>query len=157
MKKVLLAILLSVITFSSVNAQKIEMKKVFGGYTFSQNDKTITLNQMQEIVKDNQEAFDLVKSAKSNQTWGMVLGGIGGGLIGYPIGTAIGGGDPEWALAGVGVAFIVATIPIVKGFNRKTKKAVELYNADQPTASSNFQPQFNLNLKGMSMGISMTF
>ncbi|QTE22025.1 hypothetical protein [Polaribacter cellanae] len=157
MKKVFLTILLSVIAFSSINAQKIEMKKVFGGYKFSQNDKELSLNQMQEVMKNNQEAFDLVKSAKSNQTWGMILSGIGGGLIGYPIGTAIGGGNPKWVLAGVGAAFIVATIPIIKGFNRKTKKAVELYNANQSTVSSNFRPQFNLNIKGMSMGISMTF
>ncbi|TMM32354.1 hypothetical protein FDT66_02495 [Polaribacter aestuariivivens] len=157
MKKVFLAILLSVVTFSTVNAQKIEKKKVFGGYVFSQNDKTLTLGEMQELMKNNQEAFDLVKSAKSNQTWAMILGGIGGGLVGYPIGTAIGGGDPEWVLAGVGAAFIVATIPIAKGFSRKTEKAVDLYNADQPSVSSNFQPQFNFNLKGMSMGISMTF
>lgn len=157
MKKLFVAIFLSMVTFSSVNAQKIEMKKTFGSYTFSQNDKMLTLNQMQEIMKDNKEAFDLVKSAKSNQTWGMILGGAGGFLVGYPIGTAIGGGDPEWALAGAGAALIVATIPIVKGFNKKTKKAVALYNADQPNVSSSFQPQFNLNFKGMSMGVSMTF
>ena len=157
MKKIVLAIVLGVFTFSSITAQKIEMKKVFGGYTFSQNDKMLTLSQMQEVMKDNKEAFELVKSAKSNQTWGMILGGAGGALIGYPIGTAIGGGEPKWALAGAGAALIVATIPIIKGFNKKTKKAVELYNADAPSVSSNFQPIFNFNIKGTSMGISMNF
>jgi len=157
MKKSILVLLLSIITLTAVNAQKIEMKKVFGGYTFSQNDKMLTLNQMQEVVKDNKQAFELVKSAKTNQTWGMVLGASGGALVGYPIGTAIGGGDPKWALAGVGAALIVATIPIIKGFNRKTKEAVELYNADMPNKTSYYKPTFNLNFKGSSMSLSMNF
>lgn len=157
MKKLVLLIVFIIISVSTINAQKIEIKKVFGGYTFSQNDKMITLNQMQEIMKDNQKALDLVTSAKTNQTWGMILGGAGGALIGFPIGTAIGGGEPKWALAGAGAALIVATIPIVKNFNKKTKAAVALYNADIPNTTSYFNPTFNLNFKGGSMGISMNF
>ncbi|MFY9243009.1 MAG: hypothetical protein WAO74_08280 [Polaribacter sp.] len=157
MKKILVLFAFFIFSLSTINAQKIEMKKVFGGYQFKQNDKNLTLSRMQEIMKDNQEAFDLVKSAKSNQTWATILGSAGGALIGFPIGTAIGGGDPEWALAGAGAALLVATIPIVKGFNKKTTKAVELYNAGLPAVSGNFQPEFNLNFKGLGIGISMNF
>ena len=157
MKKLILAAVLTVATFLNVNAQKIEMEKVFGGYQFKQNGAVLTLNQMQELMKNNQEAFDLVKSAKSNQTWGMILGTAGGALVGYPIGTAIGGGEPEWALAGVGAAIIVATIPIIKGFNKKTSQAVELYNAGFSSVGYQFQPEINLNFKGSSLGIVMSF
>lgn len=157
MKKIIVAIVLFVSTFSSINAQQIEMKKVFGGYQFTQEGKNLTLGQMQEVMKNNTDAFNLIKSAKTNQTWGMILGTAGGALVGFPVGTAIGGGDPEWALAGVGAALIVATIPIVKNFNKKTSKAVELYNADFPSVSSNFNPEFNLNFKGIGLGISMNF
>lgn len=157
MKKIVLAIVFIVATFFSVQAQKIEMKKVFGGYQFTQQGAILTLNQMQELMKNNQEAFDLVKSAKSNQTWGMILGTAGGALVGFPIGTAIGGGEPEWALAGVGAALIVATIPIVKGFNKKTSKAVELYNAGFTGVGYQFQPEINFNFKGTSLGITMSF
>lgn len=157
MKNLIFTIILSVFTLSFVNAQKIEMKKVFGGYAFSQNDKNLTLTQMQELMKDNKEAFNLVKSAKSNQTWAMILGTAGGALVGFPVGTAIGGGEPKWALAGAGAALIVASIPIVKGFNRKTKEAVDLYNSGLPSVSSNFNPSFNFTVKGTSMGISMRF
>ena len=108
-------------------------------------------------MKNNKEAFELIESAKSNQTWGMILGAAGGGLIGYPIGTAIGGGDPNWTIAGVGAALLVATIPIVKGFNKKTTKAVKLYNDDLLTTGSKFSPKFNLNLKGTGIGLSMHF
>ena len=157
MKQLILSIVFIVTTFFSVHAQKIEMKKVFGGYQFTQQGANLTLNQMQELMKNNQEAFDLVKSAKSNQTWVMILGTAGGALIGFPIGTAIGGGEPEWALAGVGAALIVATIPIIKGFNKKTSKAVELYNAGFTSVGYQFQPEINLNFKGTSLGITMNF
>ena len=115
------------------------------------------LKDMQEIMKENTEAFALIQSAKTNQTWAMVLGTAGGALVGFPIGTAIGGGDPEWALAGAGAALIVASIPIVKGFNRKTKKAVELYNDAISSTSYKFRPSFNLEFRGTNLGISMNF
>jgi hypothetical protein len=157
MKKIVFALVISLFTFSKINAQEVEVKRSFGENTFYQNDKKLNIDQLKELMKNNSEAFDLVKSAKSNQIWGMILSGTGGLLIGLPIGTAIGGGDPEWALAGAGAILVLATIPILKGFNRKTKKAVELYNTGLPIVGSNFQPEFNLNIKGLGLGLSMNF
>ena len=37
--------------------------------------------------------------------------------VGHSIGTAIGGGDPEWALAGVGAGLIAVAIPISSSAN----------------------------------------
>lgn len=157
MRKLFITVLVLFFSVLQINAQKIETTKVFGGLKFSQSGKNLTLKDMQTIMKDNKEALDLVTSAKSNQTWGMILGTTGGALIGFPIGTAVGGGDPEWALAGVGAALLVATIPIVKGFNRKTTKAVELYNSGVTSTSYHFNPSFNFSVKGSNIGISMTF
>lgn len=157
MRKLVVAIVILLVTAVQVNAQKIEMNKVRGGFTFTQDGKNLSLDEVQEIMKSNQEAYDMMQSAKSNKTWGMVLGTAGGALVGFPIGTAIGGGDPEWALAGAGAVLIVAAIPIVKGYNKKTTKAVELYNAGLSSTSYRFEPTFNLNLKGNGIGISMSF
>lgn len=157
MKKLVFTLLLSLFAFTSINAQKVEMKKVFGGYTFSQNNKALSVAQLTDLMKNNKKAFDLMKSAKTNQTWSTILGGVGGGLIGYPIGTAIGGGDAKWELAGVGAALVLVAIPIANGFNKKATKAVDLYNEGLPAISSNFNPTFNFNFKGTSMGISMNF
>lgn len=43
---------------------------------------------------------------------GNILAAIGGGLIGWPLGTAIGGGDPEWILAGIGAGVLAVAIPL---------------------------------------------
>ena len=120
MKKIAAIITTLLFTSISINAQKIEMKKVFGGYQFTQSEKTINANQMQEIMKGNQEALELITSAKKNQTWAI-------------------------------------SIPIVKGFNKKAKNAVELYNADVTSNAYNFNPSFNFNIKGANLGLTMSF
>ncbi|WP_397444567.1 hypothetical protein [Polaribacter sp. R77954] len=157
MRKIIVVI--AVILFGSVafNAQEIEMKKVWGGYQFLQDGKMLNVKNMQEIMKNNQEALDLISSAKSNQNWALALGAAGGFLVGYPLGTSIGGGDPQWALAGAGAALIVASIPIIKGFNKKASKAVELYNAGISSTSYKFNPSFHFNIQGENMGIAMKF
>jgi uncharacterized protein YcfJ len=157
MKKIVLTIVLILTTSIHINSQEIEMKKVLGGYVFKQEGKKLSLKQMQEVMKNNKEAFDLVQSAKSNQTWGMVLGAAGGALVGFPIGTSLGGGEPKWALAGVGAALIVATIPIINKFNKKTSKAVTIYNDGISSTSYRFQPSINLNVKGTGIGLTMSF
>ncbi|MEO9476138.1 MAG: hypothetical protein ABJG41_11400 [Cyclobacteriaceae bacterium] len=73
---------------------EITSKKVFGGYTFSQGDKTLTINQLLSTMKENPEAYDLMKSAKSTTDAATVLGAIGGFMIGWPLGAAIGGASP---------------------------------------------------------------
>ena len=154
-----LGVLIAMLFFGafSLNAQEIEMKKVWGGYQFMQNGKNLNVKDMQTIMKDNKEALELITSAKTNQNWALILGGAGGALVGFPVGTAVGGGDPQWALAGAGAALIVASIPIIKGFNKKASKAVELYNAGVNNTAYNFNPKFNLNIKGLGLGLTMNF
>jgi hypothetical protein len=45
------------------------------------------------LVKNNSETLDLVKSAKSNEAWGIILLCTRGLLIALPVGMAIAGGD----------------------------------------------------------------
>jgi hypothetical protein len=157
MKKIVFAMFVAIFTFSNVNAQKIELKKSFGENLFYQNGERLTSRQLTNILKSNNEAFNLIKSAKSNYTWATILGVSGGALVGFPIGTAVGGGDPKWELAGAGAALILVAIPILNNYNKKSKAAIALYNADLPTVSSSFKPVFNLNFKGVNLGIAMSF
>ncbi|MCB0697311.1 MAG: hypothetical protein KDC07_08100 [Chitinophagaceae bacterium] len=43
---------------------------------------------------------------------GNVLAAVGGGLIGWPCGTYLGGGDPEWGLAIAGAGVLAVAIPL---------------------------------------------
>ena len=158
MKKTSLTLLLALVTLCFCHAQKIEMKKVFGGYQFTQDGNPMTIKNLVKTMESNQQAFELIKKAQSNTTLASILGFAGGGLIGWPIGTAIGGGDPEWALAGVGAGLIAVAIPISSSANKKAKQAVELYNSSLGTTSyHDFKHEFKVIANGNGFGLAMTF
>lgn len=63
-------------------------------------------------MADNQDAYVLMDKVKTRTTVVSVFSYAGGFMIGWPIGTAIAGGDPNWSLAGVGAGLItLAFIP----------------------------------------------
>lgn len=161
MKKTILLFAVFAITMFTSQAQnstlKIESKRVFGSNVYMQNNKNLSGKQLTELMKGNNKALELMKSANNSRTWSTILGGAGGALIGFPIGTAIGGGDAKWELAGAGAALILIAIPISNKYNKKSKKAVDIYNNDIHSTVSNFNPTFDLNLKGNSFGITMSF
>ncbi len=157
MKRLILLGLILATGFGTVNAQKIESKKVLGSYIYKQNDSYLSSKQLVKLMGSNNEASQLMKSANKSKIWATILGGVGGAFIGFPIGTAIGGGDAKWELAGVGAALILVAIPINNNYNNKSKNAVDLYNSGFSSTSYRFQPSFNLNMKENSIGITMSF
>ncbi|PWG06145.1 hypothetical protein [Polaribacter aquimarinus] len=157
MKKLFFTIILCLVAFSNINAQKIEMKKSFGTNMYMQDGKRLNAKQLTDLMKGNEKALSAIKKAKTNNTWATVLGGAGGFLVGFPIGTSIGGGDAKWELAAVGAGLIVAAIPLNSAYNKHSKKAVNLYNNEISSSAYHFKPEFNLNLKGTGLGITMSF
>ncbi|CAM1351898.1 hypothetical protein [Tenacibaculum crassostreae] len=158
MRKIVFTFLFAIFTSFLVQSQQIQKEKVFGGYQYSVDGKALSMKEMINLMESNTKALALMKKAKSNTTLATVLGGVGGALIGFPIGTAIGGGDANWTLAGVGAGLVIVAIPIASGANKKANQAVELYNSSLNTTSYNsFKPQFNMLLNDNGVGISMTF
>jgi len=158
MKKAFLTFTIIIASITISNAQKISIEKTFGGLKFTQNGKNLTMNELVSTMKSNPNSYKLIKSAKSNYILDQVISGIGGGLIGYPIGTAIGGGKPNWTLAGIGAGLVVISIPISSNVKKKAKKAVEIYNSSlKSTTSINFNPSFKIGANGNGIGLSMNF
>jgi len=71
-----------------------------------------------------------MKWAKSNSDIATVLGFSGGLMIGWPVGTAIAGGDPNWVIAGVGAGFLAIGIPLSIRASKGMFQAVEIYNSN---------------------------
>ena len=158
MKKMLLTLTIIIASITISNAQKISIEKTFGGLKFTQKGKNLTMNELVSTMKSNPNSYKLIKSAKSNNIFAQIIGGIGGGLIGYPIGTAIGGGKPNWTLAGIGAGLVGISIPISSNVNKKAKEAVEIYNSSlNSTTSTNFNPTFNIITNGNGIGLSINF
>lgn len=157
MKQKILLIFALILLASTMNAQQIDAVKVFGGYQFTQNGKALSLKEMKNIIAPDIKAYKLIKAAKSKNDIASVLGGVGGIMIGWPIGTAIGGGDPEWIMAGIGAGLVIVSFPLSSAASKKALKAVEKYNAHLSSSSIYFRPKFDFSINGNGMGIVMRF
>jgi hypothetical protein len=158
MKSLLNILIITLITTLFCRAQKIDIEKVGGGHKFSQNGQVLTIDNLSSKLASNEEALRLINKAKSSATFVTILGYAGGGLIGYPLGTAIAGGKANWGIAGVGAGLLAIAFPIAAGADKKTKQAVELYNASlNPTSYLNAKPEINFVANANGIGFAMSF
>jgi hypothetical protein len=158
MKKTILAVFVVLIGVTFCHAQRIEMSKVSGDYKYTQNGNQLKMRDLVKTLESNQQAFEMINKAQTNRSLASVIGFVGGGLVGWPIGTAIGGGDANWVLAGVGAGLIGVSIPIASGANKKTKEAVETYNASLGTTALIWsKPQWKFVANGHGIGLSLGF
>ena len=61
MKKTIVIFILTLTTITICNAQKIEIKKVFGGYQYSQNGNRMTMGKLIKVMESNSEALKFMK------------------------------------------------------------------------------------------------
>ena len=143
------------LSFGQSSADSISMHKAFGGYQFYQADQKLNMSQLVNAMKSNEQAYQEIKSAQSNYTFASILGFAGGFMIGWPIGTAIGGGDPNWALAGIGAGILVVSIPISNQANKQAKSAVEEFN--RGLRNSSFWDKNELRFIVSDTGLGLRF
>ena len=111
------------------------------------------INQMQS----NEQALKEIKAAQTNNSVASITGYIGGFMLGWPIGTAIGGGRPNWALAGAGAGVLAIGITLNQKSNKQTAKAIHIFNESIKSGSflDNVQIDYQLSVNGI--GIRMRF
>ncbi len=153
-KMILLGLLLTTIVAASAQntSDSIEVRKK----SFFQNGKLLSPNQLLDITRPVPAAYAEMKAAKSNYNVATVLGFTGGFLIGWPIGTAIAGGDPEWVMAGIGAGLVGISIPLLSAYNKRSQKAVDIYNSTLKQTGYN-RIDLKLGLTCNGLGIRMTF
>ena len=148
--------LLSINCFAQSNSEPILIKKSMGTY-FELKGEKLTQRALSNILKSNPEAFKYMEKANSNMVPGTIFSFAGGFLVGWPIGTAIGGKeDPNWALAGIGAGLIAVSIPFAIGYNKNAKKAVNIYNEGLKQTSLN-STHLNFCFTGNGLGLKLTF
>lgn len=144
-------------TFGQTITDTITLKKAGGEYQFYQGEQCLSMKQLVSAMKPNEQAYKQIKSAQASYTIAMVFSYVGGFLIGWPIGTAIGGGDPNWAMAGIGAGCIAVAIPLSHRVNIKTKQAVDTYNGGLQTSSFWDKSELNLSMTANGIGLSFRF
>ncbi len=124
--------------------------------TFLQYNHRLTPKDLFEIAETNPDANKETQKAKWNHFFGVIFAYSGGALIGFPIGTALGGGDPIWAMAGVGVGLVLVAIPFSIAYNKHIKKAVRIYNNGLKKIGIN-KIDYNIGITRNGLGVKMRF
>ncbi len=156
-KTFLIAVLM--LSTSGIYGQQIEMvKKPLDAPAFYQYGTKYNMSGVEIIMKSNPAALDHIKKAKTNNIFTQIFAFTGAGLVGYPLGTQLGGGDPEWAIAIVGGGLMVLSVPFLTATNKQSKKAVELYNAGlQNPENKTTGHIFTFGLTGNGVSLALQF
>lgn len=132
----------------------IQYQKTGTGYQFILHNETLTFDKLGKVMQDNPESMKFYKQAKGTSGIITVLSYAGGFLIGYPIGTMLGGGKPEWTMAAIGCGLIVIAIPIANGANNNLLNAVQAYNQGKPVSfKNNYEINLGVNQNGLALAI----
>ncbi len=147
--------------FSQVSIEKNKLVKDGQAYKMSEYKN----------VFSNQESLRLFKKAKSKGTVSQIIGGIGGGLMGFGLAKAISGGTESkvttnsgvqtikhdksgaWTVFGIGVGIVGIAIPFAVSANKDAEKALKLENGE----STAFQPYFKFETAGNGLALSYNF
>lgn len=146
-----------VLSFGQTEAELITIKKTFGGYSFYQGASRLTMNQLVTTMQPNEHAYKEIKAAQSTYTMAAIFAGAGGFLVGWPIGSAIGGGEPNWTLAAIGAGLIVISIPISQKFNKQAHNAVDTYNMGLYTSSVQYKRELRISTTPNGLGLLFRF
>lgn len=160
LNKYLLLFVLFLVSYNA-NAQyeeKLRLQSTFFSNKFFKGDTLISVNQVLYEMSPNETAYNLMKSAKRDFVFGQIVGATAGVLIGWPIGTAVAGGEPNWTLAAVGVGVLAISIPISLNFRKKAHAAITEHNR-LITGSANFKykPNYSFVFSGNMLKVNMTF
>ena len=157
MTKILLVILLTGYALSSFAQQgDIQMQKSFWGTKFISDGKVLKPREVLVLLESNPEAYQEFKKAKTNLAVANVFGFIGGAMIGWPLGAAAGGGEVQWGVVGAGAGVALLSIPFNSSYNKRAKRAIDLYN-NKPTSAILRQPSVSLQPWGFGAKVRFAF
>lgn len=160
MKRLLFSLFLLVMGCAYMAAQTndtIEVRRVFGGYSFYQSGQRLGLSQLVNTLEANTEAWSMAKSARTTNVMASILGGVGGAFVGWQLGAAMSGAKANWTMAGVGAGLIVIAYPISLSSNKKLMRAVGMYNATKSATSFWHDSELRLQISDEGLGLALSF
>lgn len=158
MKKIIL-IIIAIFCYSQYSlGQEIDMKIGLLGYKFTQSDEKLSWKELLNKTQNSSKSYELIKKAKSQNTFANIVSFSGGVLIGIPIGISLSGDEPNWTLAYIGGGIALLALPISFSALKNVSSGIDVYNESLKSLSkSSFHPEFEIVLNGNGIGLSMTF
>lgn len=161
MRKIVFILFLLMSELSFVFGQEsnmtITMNKERGNYVYYQGSNKLKMKDLTNIIKTNEVAYKEFKSAKTTYVFSQTLGFVGGFMVGWTLGEMIGGRDPNWTVAGIGVGLATVSFPLFKSYGKKAKNAIDIYNLGLKTTSFWDRKQLNLSMSQNGIGLTLSF
>ena len=151
MKQLLLVIAL--LGFSISFAQKLEYKN---GKMY-QNDVQLSTFETKEVLKTDLKALHIFKKAKSKESLGgLVLGlGIGATAADLVMGLTTSNRKYPTAITYAGIGLMAVSIPILSGRKKMIQESVDLYNSNLQEQNKTLGSNFELNMVNNSNGFGL--
>ena len=159
MKFFLIVFGLFVVNTSVYSQTKLKIENDFWlGKAIYQNGVKISINDVQEIAKNNLEIVEKLSLAQSNRTWGAIFGYPGSIAFGYTLGTSINKNiKTNWTVGIIGVGMMITGIILQGKGNKQLKEAVEDYNLSINKSTTYFKPELHLSTSENGVGLVLSF
>lgn len=108
--------------------EEITIKDVFLGHTYELDGKRLPLKTVEQMISIDNEAITAYNRGKKFYYSSMVFAGVGGYLMGYPLGQSLGGEEPNWAMFGVGAGTVVVALVISTFADKHFENGVVIFN-----------------------------
>jgi len=152
-----LLILNAAVSLAQDNPELIQIKKEKGENAYYLNHEKLSNAQIRKYTQAYPQAYKQAKKAQANEIIGQILGVGGGFLLGYPIGTWLGGGEPNWQIAYVGMGLIGTSIPFYYGSQKRTENAVKIYNTELLNDPEKTKMEMSFQFYGTGLGFKLNF
>ncbi len=160
MKKSVIVFILIAFSISLSFAQSSDsftIKKSFGSYQIYKGEQVIRMNKVVKAFESNELAYLQIKSAQSTNTLSKIISYPGAFMIGWSLGAALAGGEPNWMIGGVGAGLLAISIPISISSAKKAQQAIDTYNSGLQTSSFWDKKELRFALTGNGIGLLLTF
>ena len=135
----------------------ISVKRTFGGVKFERFGTALSPQQVQKMMQPVPAAFEEMKAARANNTAANIIGGAGGFLVGFTLGSALAGDEVNWTMAAIGGGLVAVSIPFSIKFRQRSTKAVRLYNSGVLQQQGMAPGQLKLGLSPSSLRLRLDF
>ena len=150
-------VLNSLISLAQENPELIQIKKEKGENAYYLNYEKLSNSQIRKYTQAYPLAYKQAKKAQANEILGQILGAGGGFMLGFPLGTWLGGGDPNWQLAYIGMGLIGTSIPFYYWSQKRTENAVKIYNTEMLNDPEKTKMEMSFYSTGTGLGFKLSF
>ena len=144
-------------SFAQTVADSITMESSLGSPEYYIDGKKISLTRAIKIMKTNPMAYDQMRSARTRRNLSNATSFVGAFIFGWQVGAALGGGEPNWAVGGLGAGLMIASFPINASYSRKARQAVDTYNSGLQSNTFRNRSEINVSFARNGLGLIMRF